>query len=141
MFRDAYPLECPQCPGAALSTQRVMGIVRHRCANCRGVWFDRETLVAVGEQLDVALDEPLGSLVDAIGPRDCPRCWRSMLVELVDGRIRIDICHDHGIWLDQGQIEDALRTLMAEQNERRPTWRNGNPWWRDAIRTVLSVLD
>jgi hypothetical protein len=59
----------------------------------------------------------------------------------VDARIRVDICHDHGVWLDQREIEDALRTLVAEQNGRRPTWRTENPWWRDAIRTVLSVLD
>jgi Zn-finger nucleic acid-binding protein len=141
VFRDTYPIECPQCDGAGLSTQRVMGIVRHRCANCKGVWFDRDDLVAVGDQLDVALDEPLGALVDAVGPRGCPRCARAMLVELVDARIRIDICHDHGVWLDQGQIEDALSSLMSEQDRRRPTWRDDHPWWRDAIRAVLSVLD
>lgn len=132
---------CPQCDGAALSTQKLMGIARHRCANCRGVWFDRDDLVAVGPQLDVALDEPLGSLINTIGPRACPRCARLMLVELVDSRIRIDICHDHGVWLDQGEVEDALQNLMAEQDSRRPTWREQSPWWRDALATVLSVLD
>jgi Zn-finger nucleic acid-binding protein len=141
VFRDAFAMGCPECEGAALSTQRVMGIVRHRCASCKGVWFDRDDLLAVGDQLDGALDGPLGALVDALGPRGCPRCARSMLVELLDMRIRIDVCPDHGVWLYQGEIEDALHTLMSERDRRRPPWRDDNPWWRDAIRTVLSVLD
>ncbi len=131
-------MSCPQCGEVALSTKRLLGIVRHRCAYCCGVWFDRAALLAVGEQLDQALDEPLGVLVDSVGPRDCPRCARAMLVELVDERIRIDICHEHGVWLDQSEVEAALESLMLSQDSREAA---ATPWWRAAIRAALAMLD
>ncbi|MHC5055571.1 MAG: TFIIB-type zinc ribbon-containing protein [Planctomycetota bacterium] len=41
---------------------------------------------------------------NAEGERPCPVCGRKMLLERRKG-IRIDVCDDHGIWLDNGELE------------------------------------
>lgn len=48
-------------------------------------------------------------------PLPCPVCGRSMRVES-KGRVSVDVCARHGIWLDQGELENicaAIRSAAA----------------------------
>lgn len=50
------------------------------------------------------------------GRRRCPICGESMIVEKKSG-ISIDVCPDHGIWLDRGELPAIIRAVR--QRERR----------------------
>lgn len=47
------------------------------------------------------------SLVPA-GERPCPICGNKMDVEMMSGA-EIDVCPDHGVWLDRGELPKILR--------------------------------
>ena len=38
------------------------------------------------------------------GPRLCPVC-QAELTLAKDGKIEIDVCEEHGVWLDQGELK------------------------------------
>ena len=43
----------------------------------------------------------------AEGDRACPICSKKMASENKDG-IQVDVCHDHGVWLDKGELAAVL---------------------------------
>src|SRR5262249_24012808 len=44
-----------------------------------------------------------------LGPRPCPVCGAKM--ELVaQGKIEIDVCAQHGVWLDKGELEALVES-------------------------------
>jgi len=40
---------------------------------------------------------------------DCPICSKRMRIEKIEG-ITVDICDDHGVWLDKGEIEAIIES-------------------------------
>ena len=58
------------------------------------------------------------------GDRPCPICRKTMTAERKQG-IQVDICHDHGVWLDKGELgaligrtkDQALKDAMAKAGE------------------------
>ena len=48
---------------------------------------------------------------------DCPVCGIEMLVEKV-GHVRVDVCDDHGMWLDGGELE----RIKLKENRERPRY-------------------
>ncbi len=40
----------------------------------------------------------------------CPVCQKQMVLDCYRG-IEIDKCHEHGIWLDQGELEKIIRSV------------------------------
>jgi len=57
-------------------------------------------------------------LENAGGERPCPVCGRVMLLERRKG-IRIDVCDDHGIWLDNGELEAITAGLRRRLRRTR----------------------
>ena len=51
------------------------------------------------------------------GKRPCPVCGNRMHIEKKN-RISIDVCPDHGIWLDEGELE-AIVTAVRSRGKRR----------------------
>lgn len=51
----------------------------------------------------------------ADGDRPCPICGSTMLMSARDS-IVIDVCEEHGVWLDRGELE---RILHSERGKAR----------------------
>ncbi|TVR43787.1 MAG: hypothetical protein EA402_08745 [Planctomycetota bacterium] len=73
------------------------------------------------------------------GERLCPICGKMMIEECRYG-VTVDVCADHGIWLDNGELDKILRNRQgrmsatkrrqvrqARQEGRREGARFG--WW------------
>ena len=64
------------------------------------------------EQIELARNE---SLVPT-GQRPCPICANTMDVETMSG-IKIDVCGDHGVWLDRGELPNILSSVDASHRK------------------------
>ena len=49
---------------------------------------------------------------------ECPVCGAEMLVETVNG-VRVDVCDEHGMWLDAGELERIRRTDDKRSRPRK----------------------
>jgi len=52
------------------------------------------------------------------GQRPCPICGRHMQVEQFSG-VPIDVCRDHGLWLDVGELPTILAQARSGERRRR----------------------
>jgi Zn-finger nucleic acid-binding protein len=52
------------------------------------------------------------------GDRKCPVCGTAMRIEKRDG-VSIDVCADHGIWLDQGELEGIVAAVRRRADRVR----------------------
>lgn len=69
--------------------------------------------------------------------RLCPVCERP-LEELLLRGVEVDACTDHGLWLDNGELEriqfqkfldDSPKRAKARKNAFRRGRREGRAWW------------
>ena len=44
------------------------------------------------------------------GSRPCPVCSRKMVVER-KGKVTVDLCPEHGVWLDAGELESICKSI------------------------------
>ncbi len=44
------------------------------------------------------------------GKLPCPMCGQAMRIERKQ-RIEVDVCPDHGVWLDKGELEEIARAV------------------------------
>ena len=53
------------------------------------------------------------------GERECPICKKKMVVEVQEGA-SVDVCREHGIWLDFGELDEILSRIRrgGEINQR-----------------------
>jgi Zn-finger nucleic acid-binding protein len=114
------PRACPVC-SSALTIVLHEGVQLDRCPAGHGLWLDRGELreIALSEQVARSSDErdharrvatsDAGHAVVAEldrTPRPCPVCTSGMqLTEYAGSGVPIDQCIDHGIWLDDGELE------------------------------------
>jgi hypothetical protein len=49
------------------------------------------------------------------GQRECPICKKVMSVEELHG-ITLDVCRNHGVWLDSGELETILSRVKPKRN-------------------------
>ena len=54
----------------------------------------------------------------AEGDRACPVCGGRMHVERKKN-VSIDVCPEHGIWLDKGELEGIIRAVNARARSSR----------------------
>ena len=52
------------------------------------------------------------------GDRPCPVCGKTMMIERRNG-IRIDACDDHGVWLDNGELEAMTKVVRRRLRRTR----------------------
>ena len=129
---DAVPLHCPRCretmQGMQLGTIRVS-----ECAECGGLWLDPAVLQTLcndrQQHSDViatlsARAAPRNVIADVVRYVPCPTCAKLMNrtnFSHISGVI-IDVCRDHGIWLDRGELEHIIQFVesggLAKQRER-----------------------
>jgi len=90
------------------------------CPRCAGLWLDREEFSWLTSERSVYRDDSLPKVFHRppLQTDDsylaCVRCGSPMLkknFKRISG-IMIDICGDHGVWLDAGEME-TIRTFIA----------------------------
>jgi len=115
-------MKTPHCPGckSRLTLRRYRGTVICVCPKCKGVWVDTEDFKRLSSERDTYKDESIPytylkkSLRKEERYRPCIRCGRLMLkknFKKISGVI-VDICVDHGVWLDNGELEQ-IRCFIA----------------------------
>jgi Zn-finger nucleic acid-binding protein len=90
------------------------------CQNCRGTWVDSDEFEVLASERDAYADDTLPQQFVRKPPQagppylPCVRCGRTMNRQnyrTISG-IVIDVCPDHGVWLDREELTD-LRTFVA----------------------------
>lgn len=118
VLEDATPLSCPRCrePMQAL---RLGDTVARECAACGGLWLDPESLqrLSDGREAQTEVVSVLGARVPTMStPPDvvryvpCPQCGRLMNRKnfAQSSGVVLDVCANHGVWLDRGELERVL---------------------------------
>ena len=52
------------------------------------------------------------------GERECPICKEPMQVEFETG-VHVDVCPEHGIWLDRGELPSILSVIRSGDRVNR----------------------
>ena len=87
-----------------------------------GLWLDKGELLRITEsERHKAPDFMWGDLfrreakppVDDDRRLDCPHCNTEMKVEKLHG-VHIDWCHEHGVWLDDGELDAIMNNLRLD---------------------------
>jgi Zn-finger nucleic acid-binding protein len=114
-------IRCPRCK-ASLREQEYEGHMVKFCAGCFGHWLKRDQLDDIVNTVAFKFskheaDSLLGAmtlagdenrLVDENCQVRCPECDGEMKTERYHPNcpVRIDVCAEHGVWLDTGEIKD-----------------------------------
>ncbi|MBN2712948.1 MAG: zf-TFIIB domain-containing protein [Planctomycetes bacterium] len=51
------------------------------------------------------------------GERPCPICGAVMESNIVKG-VNVDLCAEHGVWLDNGELESIVRKIKGYEKRR-----------------------
>ena len=110
---------CPRCD-IALEPYDYRNNDAEICPHCSGLWFDRQEFAYLTSEREVYQDQNLPksfqrpALQAETSYLPCVRCGTPMTkknFQEISG-VMIDICGDHGIWLDAGELE-TIRTFIA----------------------------
>lgn len=115
-------MKCPRCD-TEMNEVTVNQTAVDLCPNCEGSWYDAEELgeiMAVPKEalreseLNPILEEDKLDRIDVEEPLNCPRCGEPMLryKYLITSEITLDECHQHGIWLDDGELTKMFEFLQ-----------------------------
>lgn len=109
---------CPRCSVALNRTS--LGSI---CPECEGVWFGFDQFDTALRLSDLQLetseieptlqfDKPGVSLEHHI---KCPDCQLRMKrhVYMMDSGVIVDMCRDHGMWLDDGELSKIRKYLQS----------------------------
>jgi Zn-finger nucleic acid-binding protein len=118
------PGPCPRCPTSQLEIKDAGDVRIGDCATCAGAWLDGPGLL----DLLIASPRTLGRLAgsdeevrDRHEPAPCPQCKATMRVETGTSGVRYDVCEEHGVWFDAGELSAVLRHagISAKDAESR----------------------
>lgn len=110
---------CPRC-GHPLSQEIYRDSEVDVCPRCHGVWLDLHEFDFHTSERDTFSDPSIPRvyrrppLPVERGYIPCPRCGSLMTRQHfrdISG-VLIDLCHDHGVWLDAGELEQ-IRCFVA----------------------------
>jgi Zn-finger nucleic acid-binding protein/DNA-directed RNA polymerase subunit RPC12/RpoP len=111
---------CARCRGT-MHEARDGDVLLRGCRECGGVLIDRESLGALGQDdrradrlLRQAVGFPCANMFGAMpnvrADVACPICGIVMRRSPVQNtRVAVDVCRDHGVWFDWGEINPYLR--------------------------------
>jgi len=113
-------LNCPRCqtglnPGLPHTAL---------CPDCHGLWVDRGALTdLVRQDLEVLEASPLAPTlhddhlqISRAPLLNCPVCSNPLIrhIYCADSGIEVDRCRDHGVWLDDGELAQAIDFIRLE---------------------------
>ena len=112
--------KCPIC-SKEMKHETIHGVEVDECPE-HGVWLDRSELLAITEgerhaQPSFKLADLFRNAqrppVDRYRALKCPHCGKEMRIEVYQ-QVHMDWCMDHGIWLDNGELEAILNNLRLD---------------------------
>ena len=129
---DDKPVHCPRCRETMQGMQ--LGAIRvSECAECGGLWLDPATLQTLCTDRErhndviatLSARAALRNVIaDVVRYVPCPTCAKLMNrtnFSHISGVI-IDVCRDHGVWLDRGELEHIIHFVesggLVKQRER-----------------------
>jgi len=116
-------LACPICHNAMPQTKRD-GVTIDVCFK-HGIWLDKSELLTLTEAerhrnhglfANLFSDAFRTEMVPGVDPDrvlQCPQCHKDMVVDKYQG-VHLDWCHEHGIFLDNGELEAMLNNLRLD---------------------------
>lgn len=127
---NTRPLQSRPCPVChddmrTIDVGKKVPFFIERCDSCYGLFFDKneleemiETSVKGGKNVDIGLLTELVEnprYVDVIVYRRCPVCKKHMQRKNYGRRsgVVMDVCADHGIWLDPGELRQIMEWVGA----------------------------
>lgn len=105
VWHDTRLVSCAQCR-QPMVRRTIEGIEIDECTECGVYWFDQGELGAVLEARTRTTLESLGPRRAPLQSRErCPVCLRSTQMHRFNHvpQVAVDVCTDHGNWLDQWQ--------------------------------------
>jgi Zn-finger nucleic acid-binding protein len=128
---------CPRCT-LPLESKPFRGQPVDVCPRCEGVWLDSGEFEILTSERDVFADDTLPRHFVRTPPQgetaylECVRCGRIMNRQnyrTISGVV-IDVCPDHGVWLDREELTE-LRTFVATGVwKRRSSEKPSGTGWR-----------
>jgi uncharacterized protein len=121
---ETAQLTCVKCT-SVLDRADFEGLEVDLCPSCGGLWLDRGEITRAARLPEAELTRlrTLVSQANPAAPLDsensvpCPACL-GMLAEFTLGSVRVDCCSAcHGIFLDRGELEEALVAVRAHDAE------------------------
>jgi Zn-finger nucleic acid-binding protein len=88
------------------------GVEIDYCPACNGIWLDRN-------ELDIVLNSPPARawVNGSRGTRRCPYCHRRMITgPLRETCVTVDECRDHGLWLDEDELQQIIGHTTGEES-------------------------
>ncbi len=117
-------MDCPACENPMITLELADVEIDH-CLNCGGIWLDSgelELLMDAPERAQKLLASFQESNSSTEKPRKCPICDKKMakiVVGTAEPILLIDKCRrSHGLWFDQGELEDILKRGQLDQDSR-----------------------
>ena len=116
---NGTPALCPKCR-CVLEENEYRGSMIDICPQCKGLWLDTDEFRFHTSERDTFSDESIPRkyhkqpLPNQRGYKKCVRCDGLMArknFRKISG-VLIDICRDHGVWLDAGELEQ-IRSFIA----------------------------
>jgi hypothetical protein len=112
---------CPACASEMIILE-LHDVEIDWCPRCRGIWLDEGELeLLVEPQAGLPSSPVLQALREGQGAgrgeRRCPACRKAMskVVLSLDAPVEIDQCPQrHGLWLDDGELQQICRGAGAE---------------------------
>lgn len=116
-------MNCPACANSSLLPFKIGADTVDECAQCHGLWFNRENLGDVEDLPDSDLMKDFQDQLDnlepaksmAAKPLACPLCRKPMdryQYDLSSG-IWVQACPDReGVWLERGEVIKIHRHLV-----------------------------
>lgn len=118
LIEEEKPLVCPRCrePMQALR----LGVTTAReCSACGGLWLDPASLQRLSDEREAHADivsmlarrtPTIDTPPDVVRYVPCPACQKLMNRKnfAQSSGVILDVCADHGVWLDRGELERVL---------------------------------
>ena len=114
---SSHEMACPRCRSALEKSVLDENTVAFRCPRCLGSFFDIQDWTVVIDRTVVGKPLPVASFVPLPPGRElpsaklmegaaCPRCRKPMerITFATRSRVVVDVCANHGMWLDAGEL-------------------------------------
>ena len=122
------PLACPRCR-EPMQSLRLGATLVHECAACGGLWLDPASLQQLADAHEKSADVVsvlatrvsvpgaggVSTTIEVVRYVPCPSCTKLMnRVNFAHSSgIVLDVCKNHGLWLDRGELQRLLQFIGA----------------------------
>jgi uncharacterized protein len=115
-------MKCPHC-SSVLITLEFAGFEIDRCFKCQGIWLDSGELECLlGPDTENEYMKSLKRAHSGERQKKCPICSSKMAKMTIGTKgILLDLCRDHGMWSDTGELEKIL-SESSQGNAGRLTY-------------------